>query len=65
VVFGIWGVVVFSVFLQALTLTSRYLLNWSLAAVVLLIYAIMLLYSLGFLFINRGAKYLIRIEVPE
>jgi hypothetical protein len=65
VVLGIWGVVVFSVILQALTLASRYLLNWSVAGVILLVYALMAFYSFGFILINSGAKSLTRLEVPE
>jgi hypothetical protein len=65
VVYGIWGVVIFSAFLQALALVSRYLLNWQLAEIVLLLYGLMLLYSIGFIFISKGAKYLTKIEVPE
>jgi hypothetical protein len=65
VVIGIWGVVLFSVIIQVITLSTRYLLNWNLAGIVLLLYGLMLLYSLCFLFINAGAKSLTKLEVPE
>jgi hypothetical protein len=65
VVIGIWGVVVFSVILQALTLSSRFFVSWHLASLVLLVYALMLFYSFGFVYINKGAKKLSKIEVPQ
>ena len=53
------------VILQALTLSSRFFVSWHLASLVLLVYALMLFYSFGFVYINKGAKKLSKIEVPQ
>jgi hypothetical protein len=64
-VYGIWGVVAFAIAVQFVTLMSRYFVNWNLAELVLLIYALMLFYAVGFLFIRAGARKLARIETVE
>jgi len=64
-VFGIWSIVLFAMVLQLLTFTIRILLGLSLVPILALLYALLLLYALGFMLIYSGAKKLTRIEVLE
>lgn len=62
---GIITVIAFGIILQLLTFSVRFLTSLSLSSILAIIYAIIILYGLGFLFIRSGAKMLSRIEVVK
>ena len=62
---GIITVIAFGIILQLLTFSVRFLTGLSLNSILLIIYAIIILYGLGFWFIRSGAKMLARIEVVQ
>jgi hypothetical protein len=62
---GIAAVVFFIMFYQVIVFAARYLAHISLGAILMIIYAILILYGLGFLFIRAGAKKLMRIEAVQ
>jgi hypothetical protein len=62
---GISAVITFAIILQLTTLSSRFLINLRLSFLILIVYIIIVLYGLGFVFIDYGAKKLTKIEVVE
>jgi len=60
---GLWTVIILSMAIQIITFASRYLAGMSLAGVLLLLYALLVLYALGFLFVREGAKKLAQLEI--
>jgi hypothetical protein len=60
---GITGVLGFSILLQLLGLTSTTFVGWTLGPILVFIYLLIALYSVGFIFIYRGAGELTLIEV--
>lgn len=62
---GIISVISFGILLQLLGFSTRYLTGLSLGKIILILYAIIILYGLGFIFIRSGAKMLSRIEVVQ
>lgn len=64
-VWGIWSVIGFAVAIQAITFAGRFLSSLSLGAILLIVYALLALYGVGFLFVRAGAHKLARIEVAR
>lgn len=64
-VWGIWSVLFFAVVLQGLIMMAPFLNSLGLGVLLLIIYAILILYGLGFMLIRSGARKLTRIEVIE
>lgn len=62
---GILTAVAFGVLVQVLTLGSRFITQLNLPGLLAVIYALLVLYGLGFWFIRRGARRLTQIEVIE
>src|SRR5262249_10846944 len=62
---GIAGVIFFTVVYQIILFASQFLANLSLGLTLLIIYLLLILYALGFLFVQAGAKKLMRIEVVQ
>jgi len=62
---GIITVIALGIVFQLLTFAVRYLTTLSLNSIIVLLYALIVLYGLGFVFIRSGAKMLARIEVAR
>jgi hypothetical protein len=62
---GIVTVIALGIVFQLLTFAVRYLTSLPLNSIILLLYALIVLYGLGFVFIRSGAKMLARIEVAQ
>ncbi len=60
---GITAVLGFSIILQLLELSATTMVKWTLGPILVFIYLLIILYSLGFIFIARGASELTLIEV--
>lgn len=59
---GLWFVIVLSMLIQFLSLSDKYLLSLKTPVLLGLIYALLILYALGFVFIRAGAKRLSLLE---
>jgi hypothetical protein len=62
---GIGAVIFFTIIYQVFVFAVRYLTNISLGAALLLVYCILVLYGLGFVFVRKGAKKLMLLEVAQ
>jgi hypothetical protein len=60
---GLSVALIFSIIIQLLSLSSTFFGRFGLGTLLLIIYALLLIYALGFVFIARGAKQLTKIEV--
>lgn len=65
VVRGLWVVIILSMVIQIITFASRYLEGMTLDTSLLLLYALLVLYGLGFVFVRQGAKKLAHLEVVQ
>jgi hypothetical protein len=59
---GLSAVVLGSILIQLVSVANTFAAHLRLASILLLIYILLILYAVGFVLINRGAKKLIRIE---
>jgi|GEM_PF-2000700 len=62
---GITATLAYSILLQLLELSSGLFAKWTLGPILVLLYALLILYSVGFLFIARGAGKLTLIEITQ
>jgi hypothetical protein len=64
-VLGISGIAIFVIVIQLIGFANRYFSNWSLGPILAILYALIILYGIGFVFVASGAKKLARIEAVQ
>lgn len=62
---GIVGIVAFAIAVQLITFSDQFLSNISIGFLLIVVYALIALYAVGFVFIWMGARQLERLEAPE
>jgi hypothetical protein len=64
-VLGISGIAIFVMVIQLISYANRYFSRWSLGPILAILYALIILYGIGFVFVASGAKKLARIEAAQ
>jgi hypothetical protein len=64
-VLGISGIAIFVIVIQLIGFANRYFSDWTLTPILAILYALIILYGLGFVFVASGAKKLAHIEAVK